>query len=248
MANYPQVSPSVASGGFTPNINKLDPSKSIILFDDFLTGVDTGTHWITLDDGGTGTNTYGDVIGGTLNVVTAGADNDYHAMQSTSECFNLVGQNQLWFEARFRLTEANTNESAWWFGLSDTDTTGGLQANDAGPLASYDGILVWKDESTMAIDVETSNAGTQDTETNIATFVSGTWTKVGFHVSAAATTAVVTAYYNVDGTDAMVAYTSTMNLTRSGLEPVHAVFGVKAGPSAGAETLEVDYIKVIQKR
>jgi hypothetical protein len=226
-----------------------DPFKAIVLFDDFLTGVDAGTHWISLDDGATGTNTYGDQLGGSLNVVTAAADNDYHAMQSTAECFDFAGRNELWFEARFRLVEATTNESAWWFGLSNTDTTGGLQANAAGPLASYDGVLVWKDEATMAIDVETSNAGTQDTETNIATFVTNTWTRVGFHVSSAATTAVCTAYYDVAaGSGALTAHGTTMNITRSGMEPMHAIFGVKAGPTAAAETLEVDYIKCVQLR
>jgi hypothetical protein len=139
------------------------PYRSIVLFDDFLTGVDAGTHWTSLDDGGTGTNTHGDQLGGSLNVVTAAADNDYHAMQSTAECFDLAGTKELWFEARFKLAEANTNESAWWFGLSNTDTTGGFQANAVGPLGSYDGVLVWKDEATMAIDAETSNASTQDT-------------------------------------------------------------------------------------
>jgi len=29
---------------------------------------------------------------------------------------------------------------------------------------------------------------------------------------------------------------------------MHAVFGVKAGPSGGAETLQVDYLKIVQLR
>jgi hypothetical protein len=229
-----------------------DPRGQIVLFDDFLTGVDTGTNWISVDDGGTGTNTHGDQLGGSLNVVTAAADNDYHAMESTAECFDLAGARELWFEARFRLAEANTNESAWWFGLTNTNTTGGIQANNAGPLASYDGILMWKDEGTMTIDGETSNAGTQDTEAEIATFVTNTWTRVGFHVSAAATTGVCTFYYNVsDATyspNGMVAHGTTANITRAGMEPMHVIFGVKAGPSGGAETLQVDYVKCVQTR
>jgi hypothetical protein len=29
---------------------------------------------------------------------------------------------------------------------------------------------------------------------------------------------------------------------------MHAVFGVKAGPTAAAETLQVDYIRIVQLR
>jgi len=224
------------------------PYNYVVLFDDFLTGVDTGTHWTSLDDSGTGTNTYGNVRGGTLNVLTANADNDYHTMQSASACFNLVDAKELWFEARFRLAEASTNKSAWWFGLCDQVTTGGFQANTSGPLAEYDGVLVWKDEATMTIDVETSNATTQDTEAEIATFVTNTWTRVGFHVSGDATTAIVTAYYDVNDSGVMTAHPTTMNLTRSGLTTVNAIFGVKAGPGNDVETLQVDYIYVAQER
>lgn len=238
-----------ASGLWTgcPSLLDPDPYKFFVVFDDFCTGVATGTNWISVDDGGTGTNAHVDVRGGALAVVTAAADNDYHAMSSTSECFNLVATKELWFEARFRLTEANTNESAWWFGLTDTLTTGGFQADTGGPLASYDGVLIWKDEATMAVDFETSNAGTQATGTNLGTFVSATWTRVGFHCSAAATTAVVTPYLDLSDSGTMTAGTP-QNLTRSGLEEMHVVFGVKAGPTAGAETLQVDYIKVVQIR
>jgi hypothetical protein len=193
------------------------------------------------DDGATGTNAFQDASRGVYNVVTAAADNDYHAMSSVSEAWLFESGKKLWFEARFRLAEATTNESAWWFGLTDTLTTGGFQANAAGPLASYDGALIWKDEATLLIDFETSNAGTQATTTNTATFVSNTWTTVGFYFDGTATTSTITPY--VDGTAG-----TAQNITLSGLEEMHMVFGVKAGPSGGAETLQVDYIKVVQLR
>ncbi len=224
-----------------------DPFKAITLFDDFMTGVDTGTNWIELwDQVSTGTNTHGDVLGGTLNVLTDAADDDYHAMQSTSECFDVAGTKELWFEARFRVAEGATNQATWWFGLSNTDTTGGMQAAGAGPLASYDGILIYKIEGAMSIDVEASNAGSQDTKTALGTVVTNTWTRVGFHVSATATTAVVTAYFAVNDAAALTVLEATMDLTRSGMEPMHAVFGIKSGGSV--ETLEVDYIKCVQIR
>lgn len=228
-----------------------DPYKAITLFDDFLTGVDTGTRWITADDSATGTNTYSDILGGSISILTAAANDDYHAMHSTSQCFNLLGANELWFEARFRVAEAATSQSTWWFGLTDMAThgatTGGMQAVAAGPLTNYDGVLIYKIEGAMAIDVETSNDSSQDVETGLATFVTNTWTRVGFHVSAAATTAVCTAYFDVAaGSGALTAHSTTMNLTRAGLQEMYCVFGIKSGGSV--ETLEVDYIKCVQLR
>lgn len=198
------------------------------------------------DDSGTGTNAFQDAAGGIYNIVTAAADNDYHAMSTVLERFLFAAGKKLWFEARFKLAEATTNESAWWFGLTDTLTTGGFQANAVGPLASYDGALVWKDEATMTIDFETSNAGTQATTSAMATFVTNTWTRVGFYFDGTATTAVVTPYYDVGG-GVLIAGTP-QNITLSGLEEMHLVFGVKAGPTAGAETLQVDYVRCLQLR
>jgi len=217
-------------------------------FDDFHQApTDANLVWHETDDGGTGTNALTDAANGVGTIVTAAADNDHHAIDSLGEHWLFASGKKLWFEARFKLAEAATNESAWWFGLTDTLTTGGLQANAAGPLASYDGALIWKDEGTMTIDFETSNAATQATTAAMATFVTDTWTKVGFYFDGTATTSTITPYYNVAGTQAMTAGTA-QNITLSGLEEMHLVAGVKAGPSGGAETLSVDYIKCVQLR
>jgi len=232
-----------------PALNSQDPSRFFLMFDDFMNPASATASdvqaWTALNDGGTGTPAFQDAAGGIFNVVTAAADNDYAAYSSVSEVFKFAAGKELWFEARFKLAEATVNDSAWWFGLSDTLTTGGLQANAAGPLASYDGALIWKDEDAMLVNFETSNAGTQATTSNIATFVTDTWTKVGFYFDGTATTGVITPYVDVGA--GWVAGTA-QNITLSGLEEMHAVFGVKAGPGGGAETLQVDYIKILQLR
>lgn len=230
---------------------QLDPSLYFEIFDDFLCPVTSAISdtmaWTVLSDGGTGTPVFQDAAGGIFNVVTAAADNDYSAYSSVTEPFKFAAGKKLFFEARFKLAEATTNESAWWFGLSDTLTTGGLQADAAGPLASYDGALIWKDEATMAIDFETSNAGTQATTTNMGTFVTDTWTKVGFYFDGTATTSRVFPFIDLGGGSGWQAGTA-QNITLSGLEEMHIVFGVKAGPTAAAETLQVDYIRCLQLR
>jgi hypothetical protein len=234
-----------------PSVLDPDPFKFYGITEDFMnpaSATASDLHaWTDNNDGGTGTNAFQDAAGGIYNIVTAAADNDYHAMSSVSEPFLFASGKKLWFEARFKVAEATTNESAWWFGLTDTLTTGGFQADAAGPLASYDGALIWKDEATMDIDFETSNAGTQATTTAMATAVTNTWTKVGFYFDGTVTTSVITPYYAVNDSNTLVAGTP-QNITLAGLEEMHLVFGVKAGPTAAAETLQVDYIKCIQLR
>lgn len=228
---------------------QLEPSLYYEIFDDFMNPASATASdvmaWTALNDGATGTPAFQDAAGGIFNVVTAAADNDYAAYSSVTEPFLFAAGKKLFFEGRFKVNEANTNESAWWFGLSDTLTTGGFQANTAGPLASYDGALIWKDEATMAVDFETSNAGTQATTTNMATFVTNTWTKVGFYFDGTATTSRIYPY--VDVGSGWVAGTA-QDITLSGLEEMHVVFGIKAGPTGGAETLQLDYIRCLQLR
>jgi len=248
-----------SSDFWTTAPSKADPQddfRVIRVFDDMLGGPVPSTTvptsngcFLAIHDGASGTNAYRtDTAGGVLNVLTAAADNDYQAIVSSIGSFDFLAAKETWLFCRFRLAEANTNESAIWFGITSDLTTGGLQANALGPLATYDGVMMWKNEGTMQIQAETSNAGTQDTEATVATFVTNTWTTLAMHIDATATTAVMTAYYNVAAGTALTAHGTTMNLTRAGLVPGALVLGVKAGPTAGAETLQVDYIGGYQVR
>ncbi len=227
-----------------------DPAYAYEFFDDFLTPASATasdyTAYTSTDDAGTGTNAFQDVVGGVYNVVTAAADNDYHAMSSVAENWKFAEGKPLWFEARFKLAEANTNESTWWFGLTDTLTTGGMQANVAGPLASYDGALIYKTpETAMTVNFETSNAATQSTLAAFATGVSNTWHRCGFYFDGAPTTSYLYPWF-YNGT--IWAMGTRQPITLSGLEEMHLVFGVKAGPTGGAETLQVDYVRCLQLR
>jgi hypothetical protein len=230
-----------------------DRSLAFEFFDDFLypasaTASDV-TAWTVATDGASGTDAFQDTRGGVVNLVTAAADNDYKAWSSVAENFLFSAGKELWLEARIKLAEATTNDSAWWFGLTDTLTTGGFQANAAGPLASYDGAMLWKDEDALSLNFETSNAGTQLTSAAMVAVTSDTWIRAGFHFDGTATTSVITPYYEVTGVAGapMIAGTP-QNITLAGLEEMHAVFGVKAGPGGAAETLQVDYFRIVQLR
>lgn len=226
-----------------------DRSLAFEFFDDFLYPASATASdvmaWTVGTDGSSGTDAFQDAAGGIVNLVTAAADNDYKAWSSVAENWKFVAAKELWFEARFKLAEATVNDSAFWFGLTDTLTTGGFQANAAGPLASYDGALIWKDEDGTVLSFETSNAGTQATTASLAAFTTDTWTKVGFYFDGTATTSTITPYYDIGS--GWVAGTAK-DITLSGLEEMHAVMGVKAGPGGAAETLQVDYVRIVQLR
>lgn len=229
--------------------NLADPAYTVF-FDDFINPASATASdyhaYTSTNDGGTGTNAFQDAACGVYNVVTAAADNDYQAMSTVAENWLFVAGKPLWFEARFRLSEGTTNESTWWFGLTDTLTTGGMQANAAGPLASYDGALIFKTpETALTVNFETSNAGTQNTLSAFATGISNTWHRAGFYFDGTATTSTITPYFH-NGTSWTIG--TAQNITLSGLEEMHAVFGVKAGPTGAAETLQVDYLKIVQLR
>lgn len=236
-----------------PSLNDNDPSKFFLFYEDFLNPASATASdyhaYTSNDDAGTGTNAFQDVPGGVYNLVTAAADNDYHAMSTVAENWLFAEGKELWFEARFKIAEASTSESTWWFGLTDTLTTGGMQANAAGPLASYDGALIYKTpETALTVNFETSNAGTQNTLSAFATSISNTWHRAGFYFDGDPDgdgTASITPYFH-NGTSWTEGTAQAIVL--SGLEAMHMVWGVKAGPSGGAETLQTDYIKVLQLR
>lgn len=218
----------------------------VVIFDDFTnpasaTASDTQAY-TSNSDGGTGTNAFQDVTGGVFNVVTAAADNDYQAMSSVAENFIFESGKRIWADFKFKCAEATTSESTWWLGFTDTLTTGGMQANAIGPLASYDGALIYKTpETSMTVNFEVSNAGTQSTASDIATAVTDTWNRAQLYHDGAGN--ITAHFYN--GTSW---YSATLPITLTGLAEMHLVFGIKAGPTAAAETLQIDWLRVVYER
>jgi hypothetical protein len=216
-------------------------SKYSVFFDEFHAGAaasenqTTERTWVEVDDGATGTNAFSDLtIYGVLNVLSSGADNDYHLMRSPHKSAD-PGHVQ-WYESRFKLAEANTNAANWIVGISDVTTTGLLEDNGAGTLAAgYDGCCFYKVDGEALIHFETSLATTRSTDQSWA-FSDNTWHTVGFYSD---TVGLTTPY--VDG----VAGT-TVIWPATGGHSYH-VFGVKAG-SGNAETLQMDYILNVHKR
>ena len=218
-------------------------------FTDFIDDVEN-TGFTALNDGSSGSNAFVDAAGGVYNIVTAAADNDYHAIATDNEPFLFAANKPLCAECCIKHTQGNTSlDAAFWFGLTNTTTTGGLQANAAGPLASYDGALWWKNEDGDTLNFENSNATTQDTESSIVDWPDATWVRLGLYFDGTPTTSRITPYYNVSG-DPWGAWVQgpQTTITLSGLDEMHLVLGVKAGPGGGAETLQADWLGCWQVR
>jgi hypothetical protein len=219
---------------------RFDARNELQLFSDF----ESLPGWLeALNDGGSGTNTLNDAKNGTYSLVTAAADNDYHVLASKSEAFKIEAGKPIRAACRVKCAEANTDDVNLWFGFSDTLTTGGVQVDGLGPLATYDGALFFKVDGGTVWQAETSNAGTQFTSSSVSAFTSDTWTilEIDIQTSGASDT-VAQVVFLVNGSKV-----ATHALTITGLEEMHLILGVKAG-GANAETLIVDWISVTQTR
>lgn len=220
------------------------PGEGYIFFDDmFAAPITLHGLWTTFSDGGTGTNTVIDGVGGIGNVVTAAVDNDYHAIGTGAASFRFAAGKPITAEARIMLTEATTDDATLWFGFGSDTTTGGMQTEASGPLATYDGALFWKAEQTLVWNCEVSDAATQSTSTSILAFVSAQWyrLRIEFLPNDDVTGKV---YFFIDDVLLKIKDVTLANFTTD----MHLLLGVKAGHGAAAETLQVDWAGVWAKR
>ncbi len=214
-------------------------------FDDFFEYDATATvgNWAVVEDAGAGT---GDVLvdaaGGVLNVGPDGDDNDEVYVSSIAEIFQFQATKRLYFEARVKLTEANTDDANVIIGLSDTVAADSLLDDGGGPMASYDGAVFFKVDGGTKWQFEASNAGTQDTNTDVGTRASGTWVVLGFTYDYNdGTTAIITPYVNGVADTAVGA-------TIAGMAEMHILLGCKAGGTGTEEIFQVDYVHVVAER
>lgn len=246
IANAPQSALWIGA----PAANDQESGRTTLFFDDFLQQASaTASAYATytdMNDGATGTNAFQNANGGVYNIVTAAALDDYHGIRTTAKPWLFAATKELWLEAAFTVTEAATNASSWLIGLMDTVTTGGLQTGASGPLSSFSGAVIYKVQATMTAKCLSSNGSTQVSGTTIATVVSGQRIKVGFYFDGLATTSNITPYVDIGDGAGWVAGTSQA-ITLASLAQMCLMATIKAGGS-NAETMALDYIKVLQLR
>jgi hypothetical protein len=221
----------------------LTPSNNQIkIFDDFFE-YDVTNDWAVVEDAGAAVgDVLTDAAGGVLSIGPDGDDNDECYVSSIAEVAKVQTTKKIFFEARVKVVEANTDDQNCIIGLSDTVAANSLLDNGAGPMASYCGIVFFKVDGGTVWQFEVSNAGTQVTTANAGAVTSGSWVTLGFLVDYNdGTTAKVTPF--VDGVAGTV-----LDLTIAAMGEMHVLAGVKAGGTGTEEVLLVDYIDVQQDR
>ena len=220
-----------------PNVALGDPASAFELFDDFLGYLDTHKGWT---EGGTGGSLASDetLPGGIVLLTSSGTDNQAKILGRTNEEFSVEVGKRLFFEARVLFTEENTDDSNIFVGMTQgtladavplVDDGAGIADDDHIGFAKYDGGTVWNAVSGDGA------AAFESTEVN--TRESATWVRLGFIA-----TPVQIDFY-IDGQKVA---THVTTLPTAG-EEMTACCVVKCG-SANAETMMVDWIKIVQER
>jgi len=216
-----------------------DPSVGLIWENDF-------NHYATTEDGLTSTITNSGATGilasgayGQLELQPSDgtvADNDETYVGSTTALVVPATGKDVWFEARVKFTEANTDDANIIVGLSSTYAANTLVDDGAGPAANYTGVVFYKVDGGTTWIGENSTTTNQTTVTGLATRQSGSWARLGFHMES---NTLITWYINGE---AVGASTTNMPAAAMGL-----VFGVKNGDT-NEDILYVDWFRLVQLR
>ena len=199
----------------------------------------TGKYVVSKD----GSPTLGptDAANGVASIASGASDNNSSTLASIKKGWLFAASKPLWFEARFKLTEANTDDANLFLGLASVVDKTIMQDDGAGPIANFDGAGWFKVDGTLALQFISSKATAQTIQAAAGAYASATSYRVGFVFDPNdGTTGKLTPYYNgVEG--------STQTITLSGLTAMALVLNAKAG-GANAETLLVDWVQILAVR
>jgi hypothetical protein len=234
-----------------PHAMRTDPSVGHFFMEDWEVLDLTNNPYFALaeDAGKTGPDVINDEVGGWLKHFCDGDDEDESYLATINEVFKVQANKYLFWEARVRLTEGNTNTANFVVGLAEGVAAGFMQDAGAGPPANYDGIVWYKPDGTMSLSFETSLATAQVAQAGLVTHVSGQVYKLGaMVVPATATTVTIYPWYCDETNGTTVLGTTGNTLTVTGHGEMQAFWGVKNGATSAEEYIEIDYMWVCQER
>jgi hypothetical protein len=177
---------------------------------------------------GSGTTALTSVDGGAILITNDNADDDNSRFQLPSEGFKWESGKRLYFETRFKISDATQSDFA--IGLQITDTT---------PLDVTDGIFFIKADGAATVDLRVEKNDTATTSSAIATMVSDTFITLAFYYEPSDGKI----QYFVNG--AKVGASVITNVVDD--EELAVSFALQNG-EAVAKTMTLDYIFVAKQR
>jgi len=181
--------------------------------------------WTITETNASATEALTNEINGVLLITNTAADDDRVTMQKVGESYLPAANKTIFFEARFKISEAT--QSDFLIGLVITDTT---------PLANSNGIYFRKDDGDTNLDFETNASSVASTDAGIHTVVADTYIKVGFKVTG---TGLVEYYVNESKKGQFLVNIPITEITPT----IHLQNG-----DGNARTASIDYIFVAQTR
>lgn len=201
------------------------PTKFHTFFEDF--DYYAAGDWTVTETQAGATQALADGDGGLLLLTNSAADNDLVSLQKVGESFRFASGKKLFFEARFKVSDA-----------TQSDVVIGLQITDATPLDVTDGVFFIKDDGSTSFALRVEKNNTATATTSVATLADDTFITLGFYYDGASAIE-----YSVNG---VVKGTSvTTNLPDD--EDMTVTFAIQNGEAA-AKTMTVDYIFVAKER
>lgn len=228
VTQFPNGAGTVADNSPWTAFKRPLPTQYHTYFNDFDTF--TVAEWtITTTEAGAGSATEAltDGDGGLLLVTNDDADNDNDFFQKVGESFKFESGKKLFFEARFKTSDA-----------TQSDIVMGLQITDTSPLDVTDGVFFIKADDAATVDFRVEKDNTATTSSAVATMANDTFIRLGFYYNG-----VDAVYPIVNGVPS--AKLATTNLPDD--EDLTVSFGIQNG-AAAAKTLTVDYIWVSKER
>ena len=177
------------------------------------------------DAGATQALTDGD--GGLLLITNTAADNDLVSLQKKGESFRFASGKPLFFEARFKVSDA-----------TQSDVVIGLQITDTTPLDVTDGVFFIKADGAATVNFLVEKNNTATTASAMATIADDTYIRLGFYYDG-----VSAVQYFVNGS--IAGSSVTTNLPDD--EDMTITIAIQNGEAA-AKTMTVDYVYVAKER
>ncbi len=201
-----------------------------------------GNYTLTKGTGGTAATVVaaGLTAGGWLNVPTAAsAANDYYSVSTLTPMFEFLAGKPLHVEGRLLITESGAQLTSFYFGLTDTLTTGFL-ASTGLPPASWKGAVIYKTKTSDNLVCRVSN-GTVKTSVTIGKFVSGKPLLLGLTFDpAGGTTCYIKPEVQGYNDNASLYPIQPISFLLAGVAPMYLSAGIVTSTTA-AETLALDY-------